>query len=248
MFGIDAIARIDDQRSRPVTFPRAVGRMVLTHVLNEHGTIEAETTVIRVREQCFYFVCAAFFELRLVDWLTQHRGAHEDVTVDNVSTRVGALAVQGLQSRNYGSFARNAMRMEKMLKGASELTNEVALPDADVMRFVKLDRPGGFIGRDATQRSLTATSRRWSCVYLSVDAADADCHGGEAMLHNGARVGAVSSGAFGHTVGLSLAFAYIDPAYAERGTELQVSILGEARAARVLDAPVYDPDNLRPRS
>jgi dimethylglycine dehydrogenase len=29
------------------------------------------------------------------------------------------------------------MRMEKAFKGAGELTNEVTLPEADVMRFVK---------------------------------------------------------------------------------------------------------------
>jgi len=83
---------------------------------------------------------------------------------------------------------------------------------------------------------------------LRIDAVDADCSGGEAVLHNGVRIGAVSSGAYGHTVGASLAFAYIDPARAVPGTELEVSILGERRTARVLDAPVYDPDNLRPRS
>jgi dimethylglycine dehydrogenase len=32
------------------------------------------------------------------------------------------------------------MRMEKGFKGAGELTNEVTLPEADVMRFVKTDK------------------------------------------------------------------------------------------------------------
>ena len=41
---------------------------------------------------------------------------------------------------DYGSFAMNSMRMEKMFKGAGELTNEVTLPEADVMRFVNLDK------------------------------------------------------------------------------------------------------------
>ncbi len=142
----------------------------------------------------------------------------------------------------------NAMRMEKMFKGASELTNEVTLPEADVMRFVKLDKPGGFLGREATECSLAANRRRWTCAYLAVDAADADCNGGEAVMHNGTRIGAVSSGAYGHSVKTSLAFAYLDPDHAAPGTELRVSILGEPRAARVLDVPVYDPDNLRPRA
>ena len=40
---------------------------------------------------------------------------------------------------SYGSFAMNVMRMEKGFKGADELTNEVTLPEADVMRFVNLE-------------------------------------------------------------------------------------------------------------
>ena len=62
---------------------------------------------------------------------------------------------------NYGSFAMNAMRMEKAYKGAGELTNEVTLPEADVMRFVKLDKQ--FRGKAAT---VAATGRplEWVCV------------------------------------------------------------------------------------
>ncbi len=56
---------------------------------------------------------------------------------------------------DYGSFAMNIMRMEKGFKGAGELTNEVTLPEADVMRFVKLGK-GDFKGRDATIASMDA--------------------------------------------------------------------------------------------
>ena len=41
---------------------------------------------------------------------------------------------------DYGSFAMNAMRLEKAFKGAGELTNEATLPEADVMRFVRWTR------------------------------------------------------------------------------------------------------------
>lgn len=45
-----------------------------------------------------------------------------------------------------------------MFKGASELTNEVTLPEAGVMRFVRLDKPGG-IGEEATRRSANRPDR-----------------------------------------------------------------------------------------
>ena len=89
----------------------------------------------------------------------------------------------------------NAMRMKNMFKGASELTNEATLPEADAMRFVRLDKPGGFVGLDATRRSAERRDRPWQCAYLEVDVGDADCLGGKAILAGGERTGAVSSGA-----------------------------------------------------
>ncbi len=148
---------------------------------------------------------------------------------------------------NTGSFAMNAMRLEKMFKGASELTNEVTLPEADVMRFVDIDKPGGFIGRAATREAADADSLRWICAFMEVDT-QIDCHGGEAVMHSGRRIGAVSSGGYGPSVQRSLAFAYIEPEFARPGQRLEVMVLGEKRSAQVIDKAPYDPDNLRPRT
>ncbi|MGF1527809.1 MAG: FAD-dependent oxidoreductase [Candidatus Competibacterales bacterium] len=296
--------------------PRREGRMVLTHVLNRRGRIEAETTVVRLGPNRFYLVCAAFFEQRLVDHLHHHLQG-EDVEVHNHSTAWAALALQGPRARqvlaavcpapldnahfpwlsaqmipvadrplvalrvsysgelgwelhgpkeamgevydalekagephglvDYGAFAMNAMRLEKGFKGAAELTNEVTLPEADVMRFVRLDK-GDFVGKAATLTSLEQPLP-WRCAYLAMDPdGEVDGHGGEAVLLDGRRVGVTSSVAHGPTVDQILAFAYLDPVATAPGTELEVVILGEPRRARVLGAPAYDPDNLRPRA
>ncbi len=148
---------------------------------------------------------------------------------------------------DYGSFAMNAMRMEKMFPGASELTNEVTLPEANVMRFVKMDK-ADFIGKPQTEESLAA-ELPWICTYLEVEPDGvADGHGGEAVLQGDQVVGATSSVAFGPTVNKILAFAYIKPAAAAPGTELEVVIHGKPRAATVLAEPVYDPSSLLPRT
>ncbi len=60
----------------------------------------------------------------------------------------------------------NILRMEKMFKGAGELTNEVTLPEAGVMRFVKMDRP--FFGRQQTRKSLDAPLP-WVCAYIAIE-------------------------------------------------------------------------------
>ena len=296
--------------------PRKPGGIVLTHILNRAGTIEAEITVARIADDRFYLAFAAFSELKVFDWLTGHRRDGEDVTIENVSEEFGCLVLSGPRSRdvlhqvtqaaldndnfrwlsaqtieiagaavralrvsyvgelgwelhvpmahmadvydalwsageahnigNFGSFALNAMRLEKGFKGASELTTEVTLPEADVMRFCKLDK-GDFVGRDATIRSLEG-ERPWICVYLEVDADDADCLGSETIYVDGAQVGAVSSGGYGHWVGKSLAFAYVTPEHSMPGTELTIAVLNEHRSARILAEPVYDPASEKPRT
>ena len=193
----------------------------------------------------------------LHDRLTEAGAVHEEVFGWELHVPAAMLpgvfdalwpAGEDLGIGHYGSFAMNAMRMEKMFKGASELTNEVTLPEADVMRFARLDKPGGFIGRDASRRSAECPNRPWQCACLEVDAGDADCLGGEAILANGERTGAVSSGAWGPSVGASLAFGYVRPEHAAPGTGLEVVVLGEPRAARVLAEARYDPGNSRPGS
>jgi len=312
--GVDAESFLD--RLVANRLPRKVGGIVLTHILNDKGTIEAEITIARITEDRFYLAFAAFSELRVRDWLAQHREPHETVTIEVVSEQFGCLVLSGPASRqilsrvtaarldnaafrwltaqrievagapvralrvsyvgelgwelhvpmnhmasvyeaiweagqaygleNFGSYALNAMRLEKGFKGASELTTEVTLPEADVMRFAKVDK-GPFVGRAATVRSLEQPLP-WQCVYLQIDAADADCLGGETVFCGGSRVGAVSSGGFGHWVGKSLAFAYVDPQFAAPGTTLEIMVLGESRPARVLPEPAYDPASHKPRT
>ncbi len=145
---------------------------------------------------------------------------------------------------NYGSFAMNALRMEKAFPGAGELTNEVTLAEANVLRFARSDKD--YLGKEKT---LNADALPWLCAYLEIDPdGDHDGHGGEAVLLDGQVVGATASVAYGPTVGKILAFAYLKPGAATPGTELTVIIAGQPRAARVLSEAAYDPKSQRPRT
>ena len=140
----------------------------------------------------------------------------------------------------------DALRLEKGFRGAGELTNEVTLPEAGVMRFVKLDKE--FIGSDATRASASA-ALPWVCAYLEIEPDGVvDGHGSEAVLWQGDVVGATSSVAFGHAVGKILAFAFVAPEAAKPGTALEVVIHGKPRPAQVLCEPAYDPEGRRPRT
>ena len=298
----------------PNRLPCAPGRIALTHLLTDSGRIELEMTIIRLTKDRFYLVCAAFFEQRLMDYLTFAREA-ESITITNRSSDWGAFTLNGPRARdilsactdadltnagfkwmsaqeitvagqnlwafrmsyagelgwefhgprdairdaflavkaagrahglsNYGSFAMNAMRMEKGFRGAGELTNEVTLPEADVMRFVRMDK--AFRGKAATEAALAQP--RWVCTYLEVEGDGiSDGNGGEAVLSSGAQVGTVSSIAFGHATGKLLAFAYVRADHAAPTAPLEVVIMGMARAAKILTAPAYDPESVLPRS
>ena len=151
---------------------------------------------------------------------------------------------------DYGSFAMNALRMEKAFKGARELTNEVTLPEADVMAFVSLDKE--YLGADATRRSAKAASDGtlpWICAYLEIEPDGVnDGHGGEAVLRGGQVIGATTSVAYGHSVGKILAFAYIDQAANLPGANVEVVIAGAPRPGRILSEAAHDPTSARPRT
>ena len=153
----------------------------------------------------------------------------------------------GLGIRDFGLYAVNSLRLEKAYRGwGAELTNEVTMLDADMARFLKLDKDD-FTGKAATLAQAEA-ERTLELVYFEVDAADADVRGNEPIFKDDACIGLTTSGGYGFAVEKSLGFGYVPPALAEPGTTLAIGILGERRAARVLAEPAYDPANERLRA
>ncbi|MDP9064388.1 MAG: FAD-dependent oxidoreductase [Pseudomonadota bacterium] len=145
---------------------------------------------------------------------------------------------------NYGLYAVNGMRIEKAYKAwSTELTNELNMFEADMSRFIDLNK-GDFVGKAAT---IAQAPRDLKIVYLEVDASDADARGGEPVLHDGACVGVVTSGAYGHRVRKSLAFACVPVRFAAPGRIVELLIQGEKRPAMVLEQAAFDPTNSRMR-
>ena len=171
-------------------------------------------------------------------WELHHPSAYLEALYDAV---LAAGAEHGIA--DFGLYAMNALRLEKAYKAwGAELTTEITPIEAGLERFVKRDRP--FIGKDAVA-ARAGQNIATRLVYLAVDAKDADAHGNEPVYADGRVVGLTTSGAYGHTVGQSLAFAYVEPDHAAPGAELEVAILGHRRRVRVLDEALYDPRNER---
>ena len=144
----------------------------------------------------------------------------------------------------FGTYAMNALRMEKAYRGwGSELTAEIDMFEASMSRFIRLEKED-FIGKQA---SLAKKQRgpRIQLVYMEVDNTDSDCMGNEPVYHNGKLVGLTTSGGFGFAVNKSLAFAYVPPALNAIGTEFEIMVFTEKRKARIIAEPAYDPSNAR---
>ena len=160
---------------------------------------------------------------------------------------------------HFGSYAMNAMRIEKAYKAwGGELTTEITPIEACLDRFVDLDTPGrDFLGRDATLARRAAAGPDLAgldmvLVYCAVDASDSDCRGNEPTYdpagNGSAAMGITTGGAWGHTVGRSLAFAYVDPAFRAAGSTFEIALFGERHTATVLAEAAHDPTNERLRA
>jgi len=145
---------------------------------------------------------------------------------------------------NFGLYAVNSLRMEKAYAGwGAELTNEVTMIDADMERFMKLNK-ANFIGKEATLRQ-QQEERLFQLVYFKIEATDSDVHGGEPIFISDKCIGITTSGGYGHFTQKSLGFGYVDPVNSKPGTALDIDLLGERCRATVLKDPIYDPTNER---
>jgi dimethylglycine dehydrogenase len=146
-----------------------------------------------------------------------------------------------------GDRAIDSLRLEKSYGVWSrEFTQAYTPAMAGLDRFIAYDK-GEFVGRDAALRARDQPHHR-KLVTLAIDAEDADATGFEPVWLEAKRVGFVTSGAYGHHVGKSLAMAYVDREIAGAAPDLSVDIIGEPKPAHILPLPAHDPRGARLRS
>jgi dimethylglycine dehydrogenase len=142
--------------------------------------------------------------------------------------------------RNFGGRALNAMRIEKSFGTWAREYRPIYGPiEAGLGRFVDFKK-SDFIGRlgIAEEKKSGGTLR---LATFRIDAADADAIGDEPIWHDGRVVGWVTSGAFGHRVGQSLALGYVPAALSAADSGFEIEIIGERRTAHRLREPAFDP-------
>jgi dimethylglycine dehydrogenase len=147
---------------------------------------------------------------------------------------------------HFGGRALSSLRLEKGYGSFNkDFRPDYTAGETGLDRFVDFDKPD-FAGRAASLAERAAGPKR-RFVIMEVAAADADVVGYESIIKDGAAVGYVTSGAYAHCIGKSLAAGYVPAALARDGERFEIDILGEMRAASVRLQPLYDPQGLRLR-
>jgi glycine cleavage system aminomethyltransferase T/glycine/D-amino acid oxidase-like deaminating enzyme len=153
-----------------------------------------------------------------------------------------------------GYRAIDSLRLEKGYRvWSTDITPEQNPFEAGLEFAVRLDKPGGFIGRDALVQSSEASpaakappARRLCCVVL--DDPRSVALGNEPIRIGGRILGRVTSGGYGFAVERSIAYAYLPSELATAGTRGEVEVFGEWVDCTVVAEPLYDPDGARIRS
>ncbi|MEM8949062.1 MAG: FAD-dependent oxidoreductase [Pseudomonadota bacterium] len=169
--------------------------------------------------------------------------AAEHITLREMLLEAGAE--HGL--REYGYYALNSLRLEKSFGiWSAEFTQGYTPGMTGMDRWIAFDK-GDFVGCDAARAERDGGTPPQKLVTLEVDAEDADASGFEPIWRDGRRIGFITSGGYGHTVGKSLAMALVEPDHAVAGGELTTHIVGVERGARVIESSPHDPEGSRMR-
>jgi len=138
-----------------------------------------------------------------------------------------------------GARAQNWLRQEKSYRAfGTELGRDATPLEADLPRFVDLSKD--FHGKAAMEK----IGIRSKCVTLLIDGpSDADPWGREAIIHDGQKVGRLTSGGYSVAFGKSIGMGYVPPHLAQVGTKVKVRMFRQLWEAEVVQDSPYDPTN-----
>ena len=147
-----------------------------------------------------------------------------------------------------GYRAIESLRLEKGYRvWSTDITPETDPYEAGLGFCVRLDKPGGFEGREAlVAKKAAGPTRRLCCLVLADPRVVA--MGSEPVRVGSDVVGRVTSGGYGFTAAASIAYAYLPVELAEAGTDVQVNVFGDWVAGAVVSAPLVDPTNSKVRA
>ncbi|MGB0967148.1 MAG: GcvT family protein [Halocynthiibacter sp.] len=170
--------------------------------------------------------CAEADQVKLYDALITEARAMKGGPVGGRA--LGALRIE----KGYGSWGR-------------EYSPEYFPQEVGLERLVK---PAKNFLNKAAWETIKDEAPREHLVGFEIEVTNADASGGEPVfMPDGTPAGRITSGAFGASVGKSLALGFVKADTAKPGDTVDVFILGAPHKARILEQPAFDPEGKRLR-
>ncbi|MCL5288962.1 MAG: glycine cleavage system aminomethyltransferase GcvT [Acidobacteria bacterium] len=136
-----------------------------------------------------------------------------------------------------GLGARNTLRLEAaMCLYGHEIDDTTTVWEANLGWICKMDK-GEFLGRAALAKQKEEGVKRILVGFEMTDKLIA--RDGYPVLHNGEKVGHVTSGSPAPFLGKNIGMAYVPPALSAVGTQIQIGIRNHQAAARIVPLPFY---------
>ena len=148
---------------------------------------------------------------------------------------------------NFGSYALNAMRIEKGYHGwGSDFGIEYTLFDAGLSKFANISK-GYFAGRDAVAMQADHPAQ-WEYIGLEITDPGPEPLPSDPIILNGEVIGYLTSVSMGYRTGKLLALGYIENGALKLGDSCQAQAFGTLRQAIRHSPDVYDQTNKKLRS
>ena len=149
-----------------------------------------------------------------------------------------------------GYRAIDSLRLEKAYRlWASDIGPDYTPDEAGLGFAVAIGKNRDFIGREAILRAREKPQQKRLAIFTHEDP-EAILLGGETIYRDGQRVGWLTSGGHGHTVGKDIGLGYVcretglDEAFLQSGT-YELEVRTRRIPAQLQLRPLYDPSNAR---
>ncbi|MEM7269310.1 MAG: glycine cleavage T C-terminal barrel domain-containing protein [Pseudomonadota bacterium] len=147
----------------------------------------------------------------------------------------------------FGMRAMMSLRLDKFFGSWLREFGPDYMPcETGMDRFTAYNKPADFIGKAAAAAEKSAGPARRICAF-EVDAEDADVVAYEPIFIGGEVAGFCTSGGYSHYAEKSIALGFVPVEQIAEGLKVEIEILGEMRAARLLTEPLFDADGARMR-
>jgi len=138
-----------------------------------------------------------------------------------------------------GLGARDTLRLEMgMALYGNDIDDGVTPLEANLGWLVKLNKTGGFVGRDALVRQKEQGLKR-RLVGFTVDDNRSIARHGYPVFYNGEPSGEVRSGTMSPSLGVPIGTAYLPMAGTKEGSRLEIDVRGKRVSATVVKPPFY---------